>query len=66
MLPTLATARLSLTPTTARDVDALWTLWTDPDVRRYLWDDRTITRDEAAATLDECVARAPRGLHGAR
>jgi RimJ/RimL family protein N-acetyltransferase len=43
-------------------VDALWTLWTDPAVRRYLFDDVEITREEAAATLADARAAEDRGL----
>ena len=48
----LATERLRLRPVGAADVDALHTLWTDPAVRPYLWDDVVIDRTPAAA----CVA----------
>jgi RimJ/RimL family protein N-acetyltransferase len=58
----LTTERLALHPSTDADLDALWTLWTDRDVRRFLWDDREISRDEAAATLADCQALADQGL----
>lgn len=51
MQPALSTARLSLRPVTLGDVDTLRTVWTDPLVRKYLWDDREISREEAATTL---------------
>jgi ribosomal-protein-alanine N-acetyltransferase len=47
-LPEIETARLRLRPYRERDVDALHALWTDPDVRRYLWDDKRIDREAAA------------------
>jgi RimJ/RimL family protein N-acetyltransferase len=62
MLPELVTERLALRPCADDDLDQLWTLWTDPDVRRFLWDDRAITREEAAATLADCRALEPDGL----
>ena len=62
MQPTLISSRLELRPVRQSDVDALWSLWTDPDVRRFLWDDREISRDEAAATLADCIALDERGL----
>jgi ribosomal-protein-alanine N-acetyltransferase len=58
----LTTERLALRPSTDTDLDDLWTLWKDRDVRRFLWDDREISRDEAAATLADCSALADRGL----
>lgn len=58
----LDTPRLHLRPVTPTDIGPLWSLWTDPDVRRFLWDDREITRDEAAATVHDCLALAAKGL----
>lgn len=47
----LRTARLHLRPLGERDADALHALWTQPGVRRYLWDGRILaaeqTRDAA-------------------
>jgi RimJ/RimL family protein N-acetyltransferase len=62
--PTFETQRLQLRPATLADLDALWALWTAPAVRRFLWDDRAITRDEAAAALGLWVIEA-RGEVGA-
>jgi RimJ/RimL family protein N-acetyltransferase len=44
----LHTPRLRLRPCGEADVDALHALWTHPQVRRWLWDDRVIDRDTAA------------------
>lgn len=52
----LQTARLRLRPAQHADLDRLWALWTDPDVRRFLWDDETISREHAAAVLDGLIA----------
>lgn len=49
----LDTERLRLTPFTMDHLDALHALWTDPDVRRYLWDDEVISRERAAAVIAE-------------
>lgn len=49
--PTLRTPRTTLRPFTAADLDAVLALWTDPDVRRYLWDDVVIAPDRAAEVL---------------
>jgi RimJ/RimL family protein N-acetyltransferase len=54
--PILETARLRLRPFAPADVDALHAQWTDPDVRRYLWDGRVIARDEVVAVVDESIA----------
>ena len=47
----LETARLRLRPFVAGDLDALHRLWTNPGVRRYLWDDVEITVDRAEAVV---------------
>jgi RimJ/RimL family protein N-acetyltransferase len=62
MLPDLTSPRLRLQPATGSDLDALWSLWTAPEVRRFLWDDVRISRDEAAAMLAECQEHQPHGL----
>lgn len=52
-MPTeLRTARLVLRPLAPADRDALHRLWTEPDVRRFLWDDRVID----LATVDGVIA----------
>lgn len=38
----IETSRLRLDPALPRDAAALHQLWTEPDVRRYLWDDEII------------------------
>jgi RimJ/RimL family protein N-acetyltransferase len=52
----LETERLRLRPAEHADVDRLWALWTDADVRRYLWDGETISREHAAEVLDGLLA----------
>jgi hypothetical protein len=39
----LVTKRTTLRPVVADDVAALHSLWTDPAVRKYLWDDTIVT-----------------------
>jgi ribosomal-protein-alanine N-acetyltransferase len=61
----LTTARLRLRPCSAADVDALHALWTDPQVRRFLWDDVVIDRATAAdrvASSEASFAAAGWGL----
>jgi RimJ/RimL family protein N-acetyltransferase len=60
--PRLATGRLELRPAGDDDLDALWTIWADPDVRRYLFDDVPVTRERAAEVLAESAAAASKGL----
>ncbi|MCS6924311.1 MAG: GNAT family N-acetyltransferase [Candidatus Binatia bacterium] len=63
----LATARLWFRPLTLSDVDALHRLWTEPGIRKYLWDDQVIPRQQAAeivARSVELFAEAGIGLWG--
>jgi RimJ/RimL family protein N-acetyltransferase len=65
--PKLRTPRTTLRPITAADLDAALPLWTNPEVRRYLWDDVVITPDRAAevlATSDANFAASGYGLWG--
>jgi RimJ/RimL family protein N-acetyltransferase len=65
VLPALRTVRLTLEPVTIDDVDTLHRQWTDPDVRRYLWDDQVISReraDEYVRGTIEAGARDGRGM----
>ena len=50
-LPLLETARLTLRPFRLDDLDALHRLWTDPQVRKYLWDDEAITRERVESLV---------------
>jgi len=59
-LPILHTPRLILRPWELGDIDALHSLWTAPDVRRYLWDDVVISRERAAETVRDAIALAER------
>jgi [ribosomal protein S5]-alanine N-acetyltransferase len=61
-LPPFTTARLALVPAGADDLDALWTLWRDPAVRRYLFDDEPVSRERAAEVLTSCRETDERGL----
>jgi len=42
----LRTSRLLLRPFSPEDEESLLDFWNDPWVRRYLWDDRLVSRDE--------------------
>lgn len=50
--PFLRTAALELRAAALADLDALHPLWTHPDVRRYLFDDREVSREEAHGFLE--------------
>jgi len=54
--PTLETLRASLRPFAAADLDAVHRLWTDREVRRYLWDDQVISRERAADAVAASAA----------
>src|SRR5262245_39036231 len=43
----LRTPHLNLRPCTRDDTQALHQIWIDPGVRKYLWDDRVISEEEA-------------------
>jgi len=53
--PRLRTQRLELLPCGFDDLAALHGLWTDPDVRRWLWDDVVIPRERAAQVIEESL-----------
>ena len=55
-LPTLTTSRLVLRPWERPDVDTLHAMWTHPDVRRYLWDDLIISRDQVRDVVESHLA----------
>jgi [ribosomal protein S5]-alanine N-acetyltransferase len=52
--PEIQSARLR--PYRAEDVDYLHRLWTDPQVRKYLWDNVVISREHAASVVHESIA----------
>ncbi len=62
MLPVLTTPRLVLRPAAEDDLDAVWRLLILPDVRRYLCDDRVMSREEVAGVIAEHVAVSRQGL----
>jgi ribosomal-protein-alanine N-acetyltransferase len=51
----IETSRLQLRPFTLDDVDELHLLWTDPLVRKYLWDDQVIPRETTRAIIENSV-----------
>ena len=51
-MPALVTGRLRLRPCSLDDVDPLHALCIRPEIRRFLFDDRPITRCEAQALIE--------------
>ncbi|MFQ4142517.1 GNAT family N-acetyltransferase [Chlorogloeopsis sp. ULAP02] len=52
----LNTERLSLWPCQNEDLNSLHKLWTDANVRRFLWDDRQISCEEAQSFIETSTA----------
>jgi ribosomal-protein-alanine N-acetyltransferase len=52
----LETTRLRLRPFLPRDLDALHALFIHPDVRRFLWDDRVVSRDTVQGLIAASLA----------
>ncbi len=42
-------------PLAPEDLDVVHRIWTDPEVRRYLWDDERIPREKAESVLDASI-----------
>ena len=61
---TLATARLRLEPLAVERLDELHRHWTRPEVRRWLWDDRVITRQDAEIELRKSLEHFRRHGYG--
>lgn len=62
MQPTLSTERLTLRPATDADLPALHACWREPQVRKFLFDDREVTSAIAADVLAGCLAFAAQGM----
>lgn len=62
MLPTLQTPRLTLVPATFADIDRTHALMILPDVRRYLCDDKIMSRKEIRDLLAEGLAVVKEGM----
>jgi RimJ/RimL family protein N-acetyltransferase len=50
-----------LVPATRGDLETLWAVWREREVRRYLFDDREVPHERAAEVLDGCLAEGPHG-----
>jgi ribosomal-protein-alanine N-acetyltransferase len=52
----IQTSQLHLRPYRMKDIDDLHRLWTDPKVRKYLWDDIVISREQAASVVQSSIS----------
>jgi RimJ/RimL family protein N-acetyltransferase len=52
----LETSRLRLRPCRIEDLERIHVLWTNNRVRRFLFDDRIITRDEARSFVESSIS----------
>ncbi|KAF0244295.1 MAG: acetyltransferase ribosomal protein [Planctomycetota bacterium] len=50
--PTLSTQRLWLSPANTSEAQALQSLWNEPDVRKFLWDDQAVTVERAREAIE--------------
>ena len=57
MKMTITTARLSLSPMTLDDLEAVHSLWTDPGVRRFLFDDQVIPIEQTESEISDSTGR---------
>jgi [ribosomal protein S5]-alanine N-acetyltransferase len=51
-LPSISIDRILLRPWRREDLDALYALWTLPEISRYLWDDIVIARDTVKQAIE--------------
>jgi ribosomal-protein-alanine N-acetyltransferase len=51
----IETARLRMRPLVLDDIDALHAHWTDPQVRKYLWDDIIIPREQVVEVIESSL-----------
>jgi [ribosomal protein S5]-alanine N-acetyltransferase len=49
--PIIESARLILRPVSLDDLERMHAIWTEPDVRRYLWDDEIINIETAEEVI---------------
>ncbi|MBT5432855.1 MAG: GNAT family N-acetyltransferase [Rhodospirillaceae bacterium] len=62
MLPMLTTKRLNLRPAVMDDAEALWRLWTHQDVRRFLFDDETLTYEKTQEQVEVWAGHHANGM----
>jgi [ribosomal protein S5]-alanine N-acetyltransferase len=57
MTAIITTARLCLRPLSLDDIEPVHALWTEAGVRRFLFDDQIIPREQAAGEIDQSIER---------
>ena len=57
MTAIITTARLRLQPLSLDDLEPLLALWTEPGVRRFLFDDQIISREQVTAEILDSIER---------
>ena len=62
MLPVLTTRHLTLQGARQVDLDLLWQLLIDPQVRRYLCDNQILSRADVQEMLTASLAQAAHGM----
>ena len=60
--PTFTTARLTMRPAVAENLAALHSLWSDTEVRKFLFDDQHVSLDLAKSVLDSSLLSATDGI----
>ncbi|MBE9169952.1 GNAT family N-acetyltransferase [Pleurocapsales cyanobacterium LEGE 06147] len=52
----IITERMQLSPVTEADTDELHQLWTQPEIRKYLWDDRIIEASQTQQIVTQSIS----------
>lgn len=60
----LETDRLRMRPVTLEDIDEIHLIWTDPGIRKYLWDDEIIQKDRVLSVVETSVKQFEKNRHG--
>lgn len=52
----IETVRLRIRPFNSDDIDGLHALWTEPGVRKFLWDDEPVPKDQVESIIAESTS----------
>lgn len=64
MTTPLETARLLIRPFTLEDIDDLHSIWNEAGVRRYLWDDEPVPREQVKEIIQKSIESFKDHNHG--